>query len=60
MRNENHETPLHSRFPGHDDTPPPSRPRSWGQPAVDEPIIDAARRMVEVEMVAMRGVVVGR
>ncbi len=43
MRNENYETPLHSRFPGHDDTPPPSRPRSWGQPAVDEPIIDAAR-----------------
>lgn len=24
-------------------TPPPTRQRSWGQPAVDEPIIDAAR-----------------
>jgi hypothetical protein len=37
-------TMTHSRFPEmHDDTPPPSRRRSWGQPEMEEPIIDAAR-----------------
>jgi len=38
------DTMTHSRFPDTDhDTPPPSRRPSWGQPAVEEPIIDAAR-----------------
>jgi len=41
MRPETHaQSRLHET---HDDRPPPSRQRSWGQPAVDEPIIDAAR-----------------
>ncbi len=30
-------------FSGKGDKPPPSRSPSWGQPAVEEPIIDAAR-----------------
>ena len=40
-----HESVFPSSYPPdmHNDTSPPSRRRSWGQPAVEEPIIDAAR-----------------
>lgn len=40
-----HESVFPSSYPPetHNDASPPSRSRSWGQPPVDEPIIDAAR-----------------
>lgn len=40
-----HESVFPSSYPPdmHTDAAPPSRRRSWGQPAVEEPIIDAAR-----------------
>ncbi len=34
---------VHQIHPSATDVVPPARPRSWGQPAGDEPIIDAAR-----------------